>query len=107
MDEFNKLLRAMTLEFFGTGSRKITPEKLFQSDDAVFLDVRSKEKTNQFLRRYIIRLPLYKFALMRFPIESPRYLEIRWSEFSVHRMYGRALSMLIFEWMVIQMCVSR
>lgn len=34
----------MTLNFFGRGMHKITPEKLFASDVAVFLDVRSDEE---------------------------------------------------------------
>jgi len=50
MDEFNKLSRAMTLEFFGTGFHKITPEKLFQTDDAVFLvcSVQRRKRINFF-----------------------------------------------------------
>jgi len=31
----------MTLEFFGGGKHKISPEALFETKDAVFLDVRS------------------------------------------------------------------
>jgi rhodanese-related sulfurtransferase len=38
------VLKSMTLEFFGKGMHKITPEKLFASDAAVFLDVRSNEE---------------------------------------------------------------
>jgi rhodanese-related sulfurtransferase len=38
------VLKSMTLEFFGKGMHKITPEKLFSSDAAVFLDVRSNEE---------------------------------------------------------------
>lgn len=65
MDEFNKLLRAMTLEFFGTGSHKITPEKLFQTDDAVFLDVRSKEESES------ISLPLHhQVTAIQIPVDE-------------------------------------
>ena len=34
----------MDLEFFANGKHKIAVEKLFESKDAVFLDVRSKEE---------------------------------------------------------------
>ena len=39
-----KVLKSMTLEFFGKAKHKITPEKLFTSNAAVFLDVRSNEE---------------------------------------------------------------
>ncbi len=39
MLEFDNVLRSMSLEFFGTGSHKTTAKKLFQSAEAVFLDV--------------------------------------------------------------------
>jgi len=44
MNEFVDILRAMDLEFFANGKHKITAEKLFESKDALFLDVRSKEE---------------------------------------------------------------
>lgn len=39
-----EILRRMTLGFFGSGKHKITPEEFFEVDDAVFIDVRSKEE---------------------------------------------------------------
>ena len=41
MGELDSLLRTMTLEFFGGGKHKISPEVLFETQDAVLLDVRS------------------------------------------------------------------
>ncbi len=41
MPELDLILRTMTLEFFGGGKHKISPEALFETKDAVFLDVRS------------------------------------------------------------------
>ena len=45
MNEFVNVLKSMDLEFFANGKHKITAEKLFESKDSVFLDVRSKEET--------------------------------------------------------------
>ena len=39
-------LKKMTLEFFGSGQHKIAPEKLFNLDDAVFLDVRTVKEVD-------------------------------------------------------------
>ncbi len=38
------VLATMTLDFFGQGKHKITPEKLLDSDNAFLLDVRSREE---------------------------------------------------------------
>lgn len=39
------ILATMTLDFFGQGKHKITPEKLFDTDRAFLLDVRSREES--------------------------------------------------------------
>ncbi|MBS3758533.1 MAG: rhodanese-like domain-containing protein [Desulfobacterales bacterium] len=39
-----QVLKSLTLEFFGSGAHKITPEKLFENKAAVLLDVRSREE---------------------------------------------------------------
>jgi len=44
MNEFITVLKTMNLAFFANGKHKVTAEKLFESKDAVFLDVRSKEE---------------------------------------------------------------
>jgi len=41
---FENVLKSMDLEFFANGEHKVAVEKLFESKDAVFLDVRSKEE---------------------------------------------------------------
>ena len=38
------VLRRFTLEFFGTGKHKIDPETFFEKENALFLDVRSREE---------------------------------------------------------------
>jgi len=44
MFKFENVLKDMDLEFFANGKYKITAEKLFESKDAVFLDIRSNEE---------------------------------------------------------------
>jgi len=39
-----KALKTMNLEFCGTGKHKITAEKLFETKDVLFLDVRDSEE---------------------------------------------------------------
>jgi len=41
VNELDTVLRSMTFEFFGTGKHKIEIDELFNTDDAVFLDVRA------------------------------------------------------------------
>ncbi len=42
--EMDKILKSMTLKFFGAGNHKITPEKLLETENGLFLDVRSNEE---------------------------------------------------------------
>jgi rhodanese-related sulfurtransferase len=44
-DDFDSLMRSLTLDFFGAGRHKISTENLFRDPDAVFIDVRSREET--------------------------------------------------------------
>ena len=39
-----QVLRNFTLDFFGKGKHKTTPEKCFEMPDVIFLDVRSAEE---------------------------------------------------------------
>jgi rhodanese-related sulfurtransferase len=39
-----QVLKRLTFEFFGSGQHKLTPEKLFETESAVLLDVRSREE---------------------------------------------------------------
>jgi rhodanese-related sulfurtransferase len=42
--EMGQILKRLTLDFFGNGKHKISPEKFLEMEDGVFLDVRSKEE---------------------------------------------------------------
>lgn len=39
-----KMLKKLTLDFFGKGKHKISPEKFFDMENGLLLDVRSKEE---------------------------------------------------------------
>jgi len=39
-----QVLRSLTLNFFGKGKHKISPDKFFEIKNGFFLDVRSKEE---------------------------------------------------------------
>jgi rhodanese-related sulfurtransferase len=39
-----QILRKLTLDFFGQGKHKISPEKFFKIENGILLDVRSKEE---------------------------------------------------------------
>lgn len=41
-----QILKSLTLEFFGEGKHKITPEKLIERENSILLDVRSKEEAS-------------------------------------------------------------
>ena len=62
MREFDSILRTMTLDFFGGGEHKISPEELFGTKDAVLLDVRSipeQESLDLLLEHHVavLRIP--------------------------------------------------
>ena len=40
------VLRSLTLDFFGNGKHKISPEKFFDGEKGLLLDVRSKEEAD-------------------------------------------------------------
>lgn len=44
MTDLDKVLRSMTLDFFGNGRHKISPLLAVTDKDSIFLDVRSKEE---------------------------------------------------------------
>lgn len=72
MLELDSVLRTMTLEFFGGGKHKISPEALFGTNDAVFLDVRSVPEQQS------LDLPLeHHVTVLRIPTnEIPRDRQI-------------------------------
>ena len=46
-----QVLEKLTLDFFGKGKHKILPEKLFEIENSLLLDVRSKEEAASILIR--------------------------------------------------------
>jgi len=44
MRHWDELLRSMTFDFFGSGGHKIEMENLLATEDAIFLDVRSRQE---------------------------------------------------------------
>ena len=44
--EIEQILKNLTLDFFGKGKHKITPEKFFEIENVFLLDVRSKEEAS-------------------------------------------------------------
>ena len=44
MHQLNKVLKSMTLEFFGGGNHKMTAAKFVTADNTFFLDVRAREE---------------------------------------------------------------
>lgn len=43
-----QVLRSLTLDFFGKGKHKISPDKFFEIENGFLLDVRSKEEAGSF-----------------------------------------------------------
>ncbi len=41
-----QIIKSLTLDFFGKGKHKITPENLFEIENGFLLDVRSKEEAS-------------------------------------------------------------
>jgi len=65
-------LKKMDLEFLGNGKHKISVEKLFETENAVFLDVRDKKEV-EILR---FDLELFKIKTVNIPInELPEKLD--------------------------------
>jgi rhodanese-related sulfurtransferase len=44
MNKMDELMKSMTFDFFGSGKHKVTSSTHLSSDNALFLDVRSKEE---------------------------------------------------------------
>ena len=65
MEKLNELLHGMTFDFFGSGKHKIEMEKLLETPEAVFLDVRSTEE----LESIQIRLE-HHIQVLWIPIEE-------------------------------------
>ncbi len=71
--KFEKIMKSMTFDFFGSGQHKIEMESLLTTKDAVFLDVRSAEEQDS------IHIKLqHHIRVLWIPIEEipDRYEEI-------------------------------
>ena len=72
MSEIENVMRSLTFEFFGGGKHKIKPSEFLAKDNALFLDVRSKEEANTLS----FELLHHKIPVLNIPItEVPDRLE--------------------------------
>jgi len=72
MSEIENVMRSLTFEFFGGGKHKIKPSEFLAKDNALFLDVRSKEEANTLS----FELLQHKIPVLNIPInEVPDRLE--------------------------------
>jgi rhodanese-related sulfurtransferase len=80
MLKFENVLKDMDLAFFAHGKHKITAEKLFETEDAIFLDVRSNEEAES------IAFPLrFQAECIHIPINE---IPDRLSEIPNNKMIG-------------------
>lgn len=61
-----KALKTMNLEFCGTGKHKITAEKLFETKDVLFLDVRDSEE----VKIMNFNLEIFGIPTLNIPIDQ-------------------------------------
>jgi rhodanese-related sulfurtransferase len=61
-----KALKTMNLEFCGTGKHKITAEKLFETKDVLFLDVRDSEE----VKIMNFNLEIFDIPTLNIPIDQ-------------------------------------
>jgi len=70
MEETKKvadILKSMTLDFFGRGKHKITPENHFRSEDTLFLDVRSSKESETLSFRLVHHMPVLNIPIEEIP----------------------------------------
>lgn len=65
MKDISDSIKKMDLEFFGTGSHKITPEKLF-SNNGIFLDIR----TNEEVKAITLNFDIYGVKTVTIPTDE-------------------------------------
>jgi len=61
------ILRSMTLDFFGRGKHKVTPENHFKSEDALFLDVRSSKECDTLSFKLVHHMPVLNIPIEEIP----------------------------------------
>jgi len=59
-------LKTMNLEFLGTGKHKISVEKLFETENTVFLDVRDKKE----VKTLSFNLEIFGIETLQIPIDE-------------------------------------
>ena len=74
-------LKKMDLAFCGSGKHKISVEKFLQSENAIFLDVRSKEE----IETLKFNFNLFNIKVVHIPIEE---LPDRYTELSKDKLIG-------------------
>ncbi len=67
MKELDDLLRSMDLEFFGNGKHKIKPSCHLTSENAIFLDVRSKEEFETLAISLYHHIPVVNIPVCEIP----------------------------------------
>ncbi len=70
MEETEKvagILRSMTLDFFGRGKHKITPENHFKSEEPLFLDVRSSKECETLAFKLVHHMPVLNIPIEEIP----------------------------------------
>ena len=67
MGKLDKVLKTMTLEYFGTGKHKISPSAHFSEKDAIFLDVRSPEEIKTISFNLLYHMPVIHIPICEIP----------------------------------------
>ena len=70
MNDLEKVLNSMTLEFFGTGQHKTSPSAHFAKKDAIFLDVRSIEEHKSISFSLLYHMPVMHIPICEIPTRS-------------------------------------
>jgi len=81
MNELERVISKMDLQYFGTGQHKIDIESFLKKEDAVFLDVRSKEETETIkivLKHHcpIAEIPLHELPQRLNEIPTDKFIGI-------------------------------
>ena len=67
MEKYDEILKSMSFEFFGSGKHKIKSSVHFSSENAVFLDVRSKEEHETLSFNLIHHMPVIHIPITEIP----------------------------------------
>jgi len=67
MVEIEDIMKSMTFEFFGNGKHKIKASNHLSKDNALFLDVRSKEETDTLSFGLTYHIPVLKISINEIP----------------------------------------